>query len=127
MPNKMIWNDRTKKMEKVGMSKGEGIKVSVSAELAKILKAFAIEDGYDFTGVSYVTEKDAKGKTKRDAKGKPVFVLEDGKPKKVDVPESTAKINSAVSDYVNVGTNLLIESRGRKQDTPTTRNDITRC
>lgn len=111
MVNKMVWDEKTGKMVKLGTNKGEKAKVTVSAELAEKLTEFAKQDGYDFSGVSYETMKDAKGKTRKDSKGKPMFVQENGKPKKITVPVSKGKVNTAISDYVNVAIRLLIEKR----------------
>lgn len=113
MANKMIWDEKQKKMIPVGGGeKGEVIKVSIPEDLAEILKGFAKEDGYDFTGISYVTEKDAEGKTKKDKDGKPIFKKDkDGKPVTVKVEVSTAKVNSAISQYTIIAVKKLIDER----------------
>lgn len=98
-------------MVEVGGTKGESQKVSVDANLSETLKSFAKEDGFDFSGISYVTEKDEKGKTKKDKDGKPIFVMVDGKPKTIAINESSAKVNSAVSQYVNIAVKKLIAER----------------
>lgn len=106
-----VYNKETGKMEEVSKKKGDAVKVSVNAELATKLEAFATEDGYSFEGISYVTQKDKDGKTKKGTDGKPLFVMESGKVKVVTIERSQAKVNSAIADYVNAGINLLIENR----------------
>lgn len=108
-----IWNETTKQMEEVGKAKkGEKVRVAIPADLAEKVKAIALEDGYSFEGISYVTEKDTKGKTKKDKEGKPIFKLDkDGKKVTEKVANSTGKINSAVADYVAVALKNLIADR----------------
>ena len=112
--NKMVWDEKIGKMVNLTAAKGEVVKISISEEQAEALKSYALEDGYDFSGISYITQKDADGKTKKDKDGKPIFVLENGKPKTITVEESTAKVNSAVSDYVTVAVKMLMEKRGNQ-------------
>lgn len=117
MTEKMVWDSALGKMVKVGKSKGMKSveRIALDSQLANTLKEFALLDGYDFTGVSYVTVKDNLGKTKHDKDGKPVFVMVAGKPKTETVTESVAKVHSAISDYVEVAVKALIELRNKKQ------------
>ena len=110
---KMVWNNTVGKMVDISTKKGERSveRIAIDSKLATALKQYAIEDGYSFTGVSYVTEKTADGKTKHDKDGKPVFIMENGKPKKVAVEASAAKVNSAIADYVAVAVRKLIDQR----------------
>lgn len=114
MGNRKVWSEEQGKMVDIGSQKSEQVKVGLTSVYAETLKRYATEDGYDFTGVSYVTEKDAKGNTKKDADGKPVFVTENGKIKTVQIENSTAKINSAIADYVNVAVHQFIAKREKQ-------------
>ena len=117
MVKKMVWSEEQGRMVDLAEQKGEKDKISLDSGLAEQLKQFAKEDGFDFTGISYVTEKDAKGKAKKTPDGKPVFVMENGKPKKIDVVESRAKVNTAISAYVNIAVKKLIASRTQPETT----------
>ncbi len=87
-------------------------KIALEADLAQSLKEFAIADKIPLNGISYLTEKDAEGKTKKDADGKPVFQTDkDGKKKTVAITESSAKVNSAISMYVNAVIAIFVASR----------------
>lgn len=112
-----VWSDELKKMVDVGKPEsGNAVKVSVDSGLAEILENFAIEDGFDFTGITYITEKDKDGKTKKDNTGKPVFVKDkEGKIKTEKVERSQAKVNSAISQYVDVAIKSLIKSRTKNE------------
>ncbi len=109
---KMVWDNESGRMVDISGKKDTSTaeKIAVTGDLADILKRFALEDGYDLTGISYVTEKTTDGKTKQ-KDGKPVFVMENGKPKTIAIAESKAKIHSAISDYVDIAVRRLIASR----------------
>ena len=110
----MVWSEEQGRMVNMAEQKADKDKVSLDSGLAEILKGYAKEDGFDFTGISYVTEKDKDGKTKKDKDGKPIFVIENGKPKAVAVEVSTAKVNSAISAYVTIAVKKLIAERTAK-------------
>lgn len=120
MPQQMVWDSTLGKMVKVEKVKSRKNveKISIKAEQYAKLKQYSQEDGFDFTGVSYVTEKDAKGNTKKDANGKPIFVYvtENGKKikKTITVPVSVAKVNSAIMQYVEVAIDAFIAKRDSK-------------
>lgn len=111
--NKMVWDDKQSKfVDVVAEKKGKSFeKIALDANLANALKGYAKADGFVFEGVRFVTEKTADGKTKQDKAGKPIFVMENGKPKKTTVPESTARVNSAISQYVEIAVRKLIAER----------------
>ncbi len=113
--SKMVWDDEQGRMISTAQqTMSEAGKVSLDSGLAERLKDFAIEDGFDFSGISYVTVKTADGKTKKTADGKPVFVMENGKPKTVPIAESVAKVNAAISLYVKIAVKKLIAERNEK-------------
>lgn len=112
MANKMVWDSKQGKMVKpTRVEIGNSEKVAISAEQFDVLRQFAKEDGFDLTGVSYVTIKDANGKTKKDKDGKPIFKMVNGKKETITVAESKAKLNDAVASYVSVAVNMLIAYR----------------
>lgn len=108
----MVYNKETGRMEKVGTSKkAKNIeKISIHTDLYHTLLDYAKQDGFDLTGVTYVTQKDKDGKTIK-KNGKPVFVMKDGKPVKQEVAISKGKANSAVNQYVEVAIRMLITNR----------------
>lgn len=110
------FNPTTGKMEAIKGRKAKNAeKVSLDADLMQDLTAFAKEDGMSFQGISYLTEKDASGKTKKDKDGKPVYQLDkDGNKKTVAVETSKAKVNAAVSKYVNAVVAIYVANRKKK-------------
>lgn len=113
--DKYTYNPTTRKMEVVkGRATKNVERIPIDAELVKTLKGFAVEDGISLKGVSYLTEKDAQGKTKKDKDGKPVFQLDkDGKKKSVEVAESQAKVNSAIALYANEAIRQFVVLRAK--------------
>lgn len=114
-----VWDNEQMKMVDIGKQEtGKTVKVSLVSSLAEQLEDFAKEDGFDFSGSTYETEKDEKGKTKKDKQGKPVYILENGKPKKKTVERSQTKVNSALSQYVEVAVKYLISARKKSIEKP---------
>ena len=112
----MVYNKATGSMEKAGRVTPTSIeRIAIDGATAAKLVAFAQADGYDLTGISYVTEKDKDGKTKKDKDGNPVFVMVEGKKKVIVIPVSVAKSHSAVADYVAVAIEQFITNREKLQ------------
>lgn len=112
MTVKMVWDSTQRKMVEAKRKAGNTIKVNLDIELYETLKRYAKEDGFDFTGISYETEKDKDGKTKKNAKGEPIFKLDkDGNKVTHKVEVSQGKVNSAVAQYLAVAVRDFITSR----------------
>jgi len=119
----MVYNPETKKMVPLSVAKAEsqeaGVKyISIPATVADQLLRFAKEDGWDFSGVSYVTLKDKDGKTRKDATGNPVYKKDkDGKVETVAIPESKAKMTGAIRSYVEIAIKDFITARNTPKTT----------
>lgn len=114
--SQMIYNSEKKRMvplSEAKASQANGTKyVGLDAGLCEQLRKFAEEDNWDFSGVTYITVKDAEGKTKKDKDGNPVYKLDkDGKQVTEKVEISKAKVTNAIRNYAEIAIKEFISAR----------------
>lgn len=112
MTKTMVWDNKQNKMINVSQKSRDTLKVALDVEQYTTLKRYALEDGFDLAGISYETEKDKAGNTKKNTDGTVIFKLDkDGNRVSHVVAESTGKTNNAIAQYVKIAVSALIAVR----------------